>query len=47
MVAHEGTSKMLRGIVEQKSYDEILKSKHKQPDVYKIIGGDVELLSLE
>ena len=47
VVAHEGTSKMVRGIIEQKSYDEILKSKHKQPDVYKIIGGDVELLSLE
>lgn len=47
IVAHEGTSKMIRGIIEKKTNEEILKSKHKQPDVYKIIGGDVELLSLE
>lgn len=47
IVAHEGTSKMIRGIIENKSNEEILKSKHKQPDVYKIIGCGVELLSLE
>lgn len=47
IVAHKGTSKMIRGIIEKKTNEEILKSKHKQPDVYKIIGGDVELLSLE
>ena len=47
VVAHEGTSKMIRGIIEEKSYEEILKSKHKQPNVYKIAGGDVELLSFK
>lgn len=49
VVAHEGTSKMMRGIVESKSYDQILKSKHIQPDVYRLteVGGEVELLSLK
>ena len=47
VVAHEGTSKMIRGVVENKTCEEILKSKHKQPDVYRLIGDDAELLSFK
>lgn len=47
VVAHEGTSKMIRGIVSNQPPSSILKTKHRQNHVYRIDDSDIELLSFE